>query len=94
MSVVFLVLSALTALSTFFAVATPRRPVGLGFIGEVLKVRIGNGPQVLKDIDAVANDFAMAEGGGTCGKMGQLVPVGMGQPTLRITGVTVGGTAA
>ncbi|HSH59013.1 MAG TPA: TldD/PmbA family protein [Acidimicrobiales bacterium] len=55
---------------------------------------IGNGPDVLANIDAVANDFAMAEGGGTCGKAGQSVPVGMGQPTLRITGVTVGGTAA
>ena len=55
---------------------------------------IGNGPQVLRDIDAVADDFAMAEGGGTCGKWGQSVPVGMGQPTLRIAGITVGGTAA
>ena len=55
---------------------------------------IGNGPEVLANIDAVASDFAMAEGGGTCGKSGQSVPVGMGQPTLRITGVTVGGTAA
>ena len=55
---------------------------------------IGNGPQVLRDIDAVASDFAMAEGGGMCGKNGQSVPVGMGQPTLRISGVTVGGTAA
>ncbi|MGH9208342.1 MAG: metallopeptidase TldD-related protein, partial [Acidimicrobiales bacterium] len=52
---------------------------------------IGNGPEVLARIDAVANDFAM--GPGTCGKDGQAVPVGCGQPTLRITGVTVGGTA-
>ena len=55
---------------------------------------IGNGPEVLRDIDAVASDFEMAEGGGMCGKNGQSVPVGMGQPTLRIAGVTVGGTAA
>lgn len=55
---------------------------------------IGNGPQVLRDIDAVAGDFAMAGGGGMCGKNGQSVPVGMGQPTLRVTGITVGGTAA
>ncbi len=52
---------------------------------------IGNGPEVLRRIDAVANDFAM--GPGTCGKDGQAVPVGCGQPTLRVTGVTVGGTA-
>ncbi|HEX2700856.1 MAG TPA: TldD/PmbA family protein [Acidimicrobiales bacterium] len=54
---------------------------------------IGNGPAVLRNIDAVAGDFAMASSGGMCGKNGQSVPVGMGQPTLRITGVTVGGTA-
>ncbi len=54
---------------------------------------IGNGPEVLRRIDAVANDFAMMPG--TCGKDGQSVPVGCGQPTLRIAGaVTVGGTAA
>jgi TldD protein len=53
---------------------------------------IGNGPQTLRDIDAVGNDFAMG-GPGTCGKQGQGVPVGTGQPTLRVTGVTVGGTA-
>ena len=52
---------------------------------------IGNGPEVLRRIDAVANDFAM--GPGTCGKDGQSVPVGCGQPTLRVTAVTIGGTA-
>ncbi|MDP9070432.1 MAG: TldD/PmbA family protein, partial [Actinomycetota bacterium] len=55
---------------------------------------IGNGPAVLRNIDAVAGDFAMADGGGMCGKNGQSVPVGMGQPTLRVSGITVGGTAA
>jgi TldD protein len=53
---------------------------------------IGNGPEILRRIDAVGSDFAMTPG--TCGKDGQSVPVGCGQPTLRITGVTVGGTAA
>ncbi|HEY3943035.1 MAG TPA: TldD/PmbA family protein [Acidimicrobiales bacterium] len=53
---------------------------------------IGNGPEVLRRIDVVANDFDMTPG--TCGKDGQSVPVGCGQATLRITGVTVGGTAA
>ncbi|HVC71732.1 MAG TPA: TldD/PmbA family protein [Acidimicrobiales bacterium] len=52
---------------------------------------IGNGPETLRRIDAVANDFATSPG--TCGKDGQSVPVGTGQPTLRITGVTIGGTA-
>jgi TldD protein len=52
---------------------------------------IGNGPEVLSRIDAVGSDFDLAPG--TCGKDGQSVPVGFGQPTLRITGVTVGGTS-
>ena len=53
---------------------------------------IGNGPEVLRRIDALGTDFSMMPG--TCGKDGQSVPVGCGQPTLRITGVTIGGTAA
>jgi len=53
---------------------------------------IGNGPEILRRIDAVATDFATTPG--TCGKDGQSVPVGCGQPTLRVTGVTIGGTAA
>ncbi len=54
---------------------------------------IGNGPQVLLDIDALGNDFAMGPPG-TCGKDGQGVPVGDGQPTLRVRRLTIGGTAA
>jgi TldD protein len=54
---------------------------------------IGNGPQVLTKIDAVGNDFAMGHPG-MCGKDGQGVPVGDGVPTLRVTELTIGGTAA
>jgi TldD protein len=52
---------------------------------------IGNGPDVLSRVDAVGDDFGMTAG--TCGKDGQSVPVGCGQPTLRVSGVTIGGTA-
>jgi TldD protein len=52
---------------------------------------IGNGPEILRRIDAVGTDFGMTPG--TCGKDGQSVPVGCGQATLRITGVTIGGTS-
>jgi len=54
---------------------------------------IGNGPKVLEDIDMLGNDFAMGSPG-TCGKDGQGVPVGDGQPTLRVKALTIGGTAA
>jgi TldD protein len=54
---------------------------------------IGNGPEVLQDIDLLGNDFAMGSPG-TCGKDGQGVPVGDGQPTLRVKAMTIGGTAA
>ena len=52
---------------------------------------IGNGPETLQRVDAVAHDFSTNPG--TCGKDGQSVPVGVGQPTLRIEDLTVGGTA-
>ncbi len=53
---------------------------------------IGNGPDVLTRVSMVGNDLALDSGVGTCGKDGQSVPVGVGQPTLRIDGLTVGGT--
>lgn len=53
---------------------------------------IGNGPDVLKRVTMVGNDLEMDAGVGTCGKDGQSVPVGVGLPTLRINGITVGGT--
>ncbi len=54
---------------------------------------IGNGPDVLMRVSMVGNDLKLDDGVGTCGKEGQSVPVGVGQPTLRIDGLTVGGTA-
>ncbi len=54
---------------------------------------IGNGPQVLRDIEVLGNDFEMGSPG-FCGKDGQSVPVGDGQPTLRVKTMTIGGTAA
>jgi TldD protein len=53
---------------------------------------IGNGPDVLTRVSMVGNDLKLDEGVGTCGKEGQSVPVGVGQPTLRIDAMTVGGT--
>lgn len=52
---------------------------------------IGNGPQMLKDITMVGDDFAMAKGGWSCGKGGQTVPVSMGLPTVKVSKITVGG---
>ena len=54
---------------------------------------IGNGPDVLNRVSMIGNDMRLDPGVGVCGKEGQSVPVGVGQPTLRIDGVTVGGTA-
>jgi TldD protein len=53
---------------------------------------IGNGPDVLTRVSMIGNDMSLDPGIGTCGKEGQSVPVGVGQPTLRIDGLTVGGT--
>jgi TldD protein len=66
-----------------------------GKIGAPIKgaTLIGNGPDALTRVKAIGNDMALDPGIGTCGKAGQGVPVGVGQPTLLITGLTVGGTA-
>lgn len=66
-----------------------------GRLGAPLKgaTLIGNGPDVLTRVAMVGNDLKLDEGIGTCGKDGQSVPVGVGQPTLKIEGLTVGGTA-
>ena len=55
---------------------------------------IGDGPTVLTRVAAIGNDMALDEGVGVCGKGGQSVPAGVGQPTLLIEGITVGGTAS
>jgi len=55
---------------------------------------IGNGPDVLTKVSMIGNDMKLDPGIGTCGKAGQGVPVGVGQPTLKLSGLTVGGTAA
>ena len=67
-----------------------------GKIGPVVKgaTLIGNGPDVLTKVAMVGNDLKLDPGIGTCGKDGQGVPVGVGQPTLKIDGLTVGGTTA
>ncbi|MEX1153568.1 metalloprotease TldD [Parvibaculum sp.] len=66
-----------------------------GKIGAPVKgaTLIGNGPDVLTRVSMIGNDLKLDPGIGTCGKGGQGVPVGVGQPTLRIDGLTVGGTA-
>jgi TldD protein len=54
---------------------------------------IGSGPEAMNQVSMIGNDMRLDPGVGTCGKDGQSVPVGVGQPTLRIDGLTVGGTA-
>jgi len=67
-----------------------------GVVGEALKgaTLIGDGATALQNIRAMGNDMALDPGMGNCGKAGQWVPVGVGQPTLLIGGLTVGGSAA
>ena len=65
-----------------------------GKIGKPLKgaTLIGNGPEILKEVTMVGNNLKLDNGIGTCGKEGQMVPVGVGQPSLKIKKLTVGGT--
>jgi len=67
-----------------------------GRIGQPVKgaTLIGSGAEVMQQVSMIGNDLAMDPGIGTCGKEGQGVPVGVGQPTLKIDRITVGGTAA
>jgi TldD protein len=67
-----------------------------GKVGAPIKgaTLIGNGPEAMTRVSMIGNDMKLDSGVGTCGKNGQSVPVGVGQPTLRMDGLTVGGTAA
>ncbi len=67
-----------------------------GKLGHAIKgaTLIGSGPESLTRVSMIGNDMKLDTGIGTCGKNGQSVPVGVGQPTLRLDGLTVGGTAA
>ncbi len=67
-----------------------------GKLGPAIKgaTLIGSGPEALTRVSMIGNDMKLDAGIGTCGKNGQSVPVGVGQPTLRLDGLTVGGTAA
>ncbi len=79
----------------FVFTCTEAYQVEKGEIGAPLKgaTLIGNGPDVLTRVSMIGNDMALDPGVGTCGKDGQSVPVGVGQPTLKIDNLTVGGTA-
>ena len=78
----------------FTFTATEAYMIENGKVGAAVKgaTLIGSGPEVMKKISMIGNDLAMDPGIGTCGKEGQGVPVGVGQPTLRIENLTVGGT--
>jgi TldD protein len=67
-----------------------------GKIGAPVKgaTLIGNGPDALTKVEMIGNDPELDPGIGTCGKNGQGVPVGVGQPTMKMSGLTIGGTAA
>lgn len=77
-----------------FSVSKARRIRG-GKLAEIVKgaTIIGNGPAIMPKISMVGSDFALDPGIGTCGKNGQWVPVGVGQPTIKVDQLTVGGAA-
>ncbi len=80
----------------FVFTCTEAYQIEAGKLGAPVKgaTLIGNGPDVLTKVSMIGNDTKLDDGVGTCGKDGQSVPVGVGQPTMRIDGLTVGGTAA
>ena len=81
---------------TFVFSCTEAYRIEDGKVGAPVKgaTLIGNGPDSLTKVKMIGNDLKLDTGVGTCGKNGQSVPVGVGQPTLLIEGLTVGGTAA
>ena len=83
-------------LSGEFSAILPRAYLEDGKVGVPIKgaTLIGNGPDAMTRVAMIGNDSKLDPGIGTCGKNGQSVPVGVGQPTLRIDGLTVGSTAA
>ena len=80
----------------FVFAATEAYRIENGRVGAPIRgaTLIGNGPEVMRRVSMVGNDLALDEGVGVCGKNGQGVPVGVGQPTLLIDEITVGGTSA
>ena len=78
----------------FVFVASRARRIKNGKLGAVIKgaTLIGNGPQAMPLVSMIGNDFSLDRGIGMCGKDGQWVPVGVGQPTIKIDALTVGGT--
>ena len=79
----------------FVFVASKARLIKNGKLGDTVKgaTIIGNGPAIMPKISMLGNDFSLDPGVGTCGKDGQWVPVGVGQPTIKVDAITVGGTA-
>ena len=79
----------------FVFVSSKARLIENGKLGAVVKgaTLTGNGPEVMTRMSMVGDDWRLDPGIGTCGKDGQWVPVGVGQPTVKVDEITVGGTA-